>query len=232
MPDFVPALQPLPRKEGEILSDYALRVLRHNIVSLSMEPGRMYSEKELSEALSLSRTPLREAIRRLASTGILEIYPQKGTMVSLVDYDLVEEARFVREALECAVVKLLCRNITPEELLELKTNVDRQKRCLELGNLNGLMALDLRFHELLFRFADKMQCYEYVTGMTIHMDRLRNMALRAVKTPSFVNQHEMLVNAIEAGDASAAEEIMRNHVARYLVDREALMTTYPEYVKK
>lgn len=232
MPDLVPALQPLPRKDGEILSDYALRVLRHNIVSLSMEPGRMYSEKELSDALSLSRTPLREAIRRLASTGILEIYPQKGTMVSLVDYDLVEEARFVREALECAVVKLLCRNITPEELLELKTNVGRQKRCVELGNLNGLMALDLRFHELLFRFADKMQCYEYVTGMTIHMDRLRNMALRAVKTPSFVNQHEMLVNAIEAGDASAAEEIMRNHVARYLVDREALMTTYPEYLKK
>ena len=110
--------------------------------------------------------------------------------------------------------------------------MDRQKRCVELGNLNGLMALDLRFHELLFRFADKMQCYEYVTGMTIHMDRLRNMALRAVKTPSFVNQHEMLVNAIEAGNASAAEEIMRKHVARYLVDREALMTTYPEYVKK
>lgn len=231
MPEPVPALQPLPRKEGEILSDYALRVLRHNIVSLSMEPGRMYSEKELSDALSLSRTPLREAIRRLASTRILEIYPQKGTMVSLVDYDLVEEARFIREALECAVVKLLCQKIGPEELQELKANVERQKRCMELGNPNGLMALDLRFHELLFRSADKMQCYEYVTGMTIHMDRIRSMALRAVKTPSFVREHDALVKAIEAKEAPQAEDIMRRHVARYQVDREVLMNTYPEYVK-
>ena len=232
MPDQLPTLQPLAQKEGESLRDYALRVLRHNIISLFMEPGKMYSEKELAEALSLSRTPLREAIRQLSSTGILEIYPQKGTMVSLVDYDLVEEARFIREALECAVVKLLCRKISPMQLQDLRANIERQKRCLEMENLPGLMGLDLRFHEMLYRFADKMQCYEYGTSMTIHMDRVRNMALRAVKTPSFVTQHETLVDALEAGDENKALEIMRRHVSLYLVDREALMQTYPEYVKK
>lgn len=230
MPD-VPALQPLPRKEGEPLRDYALRVLRHNIVSLRMEPGRMYSEKELSDALSLSRTPMRDAIQQLSHTGIVEIYPQRGTAVALIDYDLVEEARFIREALECAVVRLLCRKIAPEELSELESNIHRQKRCLMLNNLSGLMTLDLRFHELLFRFAGKLQCHEYVVNMTIHMDRVRSMALKAQKTHPFVQQHEALLDAIRAGDGETASRLMSQHVSGYLVDRDALCQMYPQYVK-
>lgn len=232
MPDNRPTLQPLPRLDGESLREYALRVLRHNIVNLSMEPGRMYSEKELSDALSLSRTPMRDALQQLSRTGIVEIYPQRGTAVALVDYVLVEEARFIREALECAVVRLLSRKITPEQIAELENNVRRQKRCLLLNNLSGLMSLDQKYHELLFRFAGKMQCFDFVVNMTIHMDRVRSMALKAKKDHRFVQQHEDLLEAIRSGSEDEASRLMSQHVSGYLVDRDALTEMYPQYVKK
>lgn len=226
-----PPMQPLPKRDDETLRDYSLRVLRHNIVTLAMEPGKMYSEKELADSLSLSRTPMRESLRQLAQTRIVEIYPQRGTAIALVDYDLIEEARFVREALECAVVRLLAKIITPCQIQELQKNVERQKRCAALENDAGLMELDLAFHEMLFRFAGKQQCHDFVCAMTIHMDRLRSMSLKAVKTHSFVRQHEELLNALIANDGEEAAELMKKHVSGYLIEREAILKTYPQYVK-
>ena len=101
------------RLSGETGRDYAMRVLKDNIIRLELEPGSIISDRELAAGMNLSRTPVREAFLELAKVKIVEIYPQRGTMVSFIDYNLVEEARFIRSVLEVAVVRLACGLITP-----------------------------------------------------------------------------------------------------------------------
>ena len=92
----------LARETGR---DYALRIIKENIISLDLAPGSPISENELAAELGLSRTPVREALIELAKVKIVEITPQKKSLVAPIDYELVEESRFMRNVLECAVVK-------------------------------------------------------------------------------------------------------------------------------
>ena len=94
-----------PHESGR---DYAMRVIRDNIIRLELEPGAAVSDRELAVDLGLSRTPVREALLDLAKVKIVEIYPQRGSVVAFIDYGLVEEAQFVRSVLETAVVQLVC----------------------------------------------------------------------------------------------------------------------------
>ena len=93
----------LEKERSENARSYAVRVLLYNIVHLELTPGSSVSENELSSALSLSRTPVREALIELNRIGLVEIIPQKGSYVSKIDYDIVEESRFLRLVMENAV---------------------------------------------------------------------------------------------------------------------------------
>lgn len=103
----------LARRLRETGRDYALRNLKDNIIHLELKPGSMVSENELAAQMGLSRTPVREALMELSKVRLVDVYPQRGSAVALIDYDLVEEARFMRSVMECAVVELVCRMATP-----------------------------------------------------------------------------------------------------------------------
>ena len=98
-------LERLPRETGR---DYALRTIKDNIITLRLEPGSQISENELAAEMNLSRTPVREALIELSKVKIIEIYPQRKSVVSLIDHELVEEAKFMRSVMGCAVVQLDC----------------------------------------------------------------------------------------------------------------------------
>ena len=84
------------RQQGESGRSYALRTIKENIVRLELAPGSKVSESEIAAGLGLSRTPVREALQELSRERIVEIYPQRGSIIALVDYTLVDEARFMR----------------------------------------------------------------------------------------------------------------------------------------
>ena len=102
-------LKRLPR---ETASDYAYRMIKDNIIRLELEPGCLISENELAVELGLSRTPVLEALLALSRAKVVEITPQKRSVVAPIDESLVEEARFVRKVLECGVVALCCQLIS------------------------------------------------------------------------------------------------------------------------
>lgn len=218
----------MPRESGR---DYALRTIKDNIIHLELKPGGMVSENELAAAMGLSRTPVREALIDLSKTKIVEIYPQKGSAVSLIDYSLVEESRFMRKVLECAVVELDCQMITPEGLQKLRENVRLQNYYLENYYPETLMDLDNQFHKDLFEIAQKSQVYNLMESISIHFDRVRSMALSAVKNIKIVQDHEEIVEAIAAGNAALARELTEKHLSRYKIDAKVLQETYPEYFK-
>ena len=191
-------LERYPRENGRGIP---LRVIKNNIIRLELAPGSRVSEKNLADEMGLSRTPVREALIELARGGIVEIYPQRGSMVALIDYSLVEEARFMRSVMENAVVRLVCEMAKPEDILKLGENLKLQEFYLDSTDAGRLMELDDDFHKLLFDIAQKSQSYLLMQNLTLHFDRVRNMALSAVKELKIVQDHQAIVEAIRQHDA-------------------------------
>lgn len=223
----------LPRKARENNRDYALRTLRENIIHLDLPPGSRISENDLSAQLGLSRTPVREALMELARVRLVEVYPQRGSAIALIDDELVEEARFLRSVMECAVVELVCAMAAEEDLLLLMENVTRQEYYLAQGQSDQLWRLDGAFHSLLFRIARKEQTHALMADMTLHFDRVRNMTLNTVESSAIVSDHRQIAEAVAKCDAAAARRLMSVHLSRYQVDKTHLLEHYPgEYFKQ
>jgi len=213
-----------PRETGR---EYALRTIRDNIIRLELAPGAMLSENALAAEMGLSRTPVREALMELSRDKIVEIYPQRGSAVALVDYDLVEETRFMRNVLERAVIELDCELATPADLDRLRENVKLQNFYLENYYPDTLMELDNAFHRILFEIAQKSQVQTMMERFFIHFDRVRSMALGSVRNLKIVQDHEDLVDAVARRDRAAAGELMERHLTRYKIDEREIREKYP-----
>lgn len=211
--------------------EYALRMLKENIIHLDLIPGTMLSENELAGEMHLSRTPVREALLELSKSGIVEVFPQRGSALSLIDYSMVEEARFMRNVLECAVVELDCGMKVPKMLEELEANVRLQEFYLENRSSEKLLELDDQFHRMLFLMAGKPQIYALMSSITIHFDRVRSMSLATVKELKTVSDHRAILDAVKSGDAQKARALMETHLSRYKIDQKELREKYPDYFK-
>lgn len=216
---------------GESTRDYASRFLCTNIVSLELKPGQFLSETELANEIGVSRTPLREALIDLNHSCVIETYPQRGSMVALIDPDLVEESRFVREVLDLSVVEIACEIAKPEDIMNLEANVKLQEFYLENYVPEKIMELDNEFHKMIYVMANKERTYQMKAGMMIHYDRVRTLSLVTVKDTKIVNDHRLILEAIKKRDAEEAKALIRKHLARYDVDKEEIKKAYPEYYK-
>lgn len=221
-------LERLPRETGR---EYALRMLKENIIHLDLAPGSQISENELSAEMGLSRTPVREALIDLSKVKIIEIYPQKKSVVALIDYDLVEESRFMRNLLECAIAELDCEMATPSDIDRLQENVRLQNFYLDNFSPEKLQVLDDQFHSILFDIARKPQVYSLMQNISIHFDRVRSMSLTSVKDLRIVQDHEDITTAISRREAARARELMEMHLSRYKTDAAAIREKYPQYFK-
>lgn len=218
----------MPRESGR---DYALRNIKENIVNLELAPGSQISENELAAEMGLSRTPVREALIELSKVGILEIQPQRRSTVSLIDCDLVEESRFMRYQLECAVAELVCGMAGPVDIERLNANIRLQSFYLDGTYTNELMALDNQFHGMLFEIAKKSRVFHLIQNLSIHFDRVRGLALSAEKDLKVVQDHQELVELIRQRDGMAARELMEAHLNRYRIDAAEIRGIYPQYFK-
>ncbi len=217
-----------PRENGR---DYAMRVIRDGIISLELEPGSVISDRELATEMNLSRTPVREALLELAKVKIVEIYPQRGSIVALIDYNLVEEAQFIRSVLETAVVPLVCQKATPDDMKALQENMDLQDFYHEHNGEEKLLELDNEFHRMLFQIAGRMQAYEMMQSMTVHFDRVRSMAVASVKEQHWIEDHRQILNEIRENHPEEAKKWMEKHLSRYQVDETDVRAKYPQFFK-
>ena len=218
----------LPLETGR---DYALRTIKDNIIRLELAPGSQVSENVLAVEMGLSRTPVREALIELSRVRIIETYPQRKSVVALIDNDLVEESRFMRNVLECAVVEQVCEKATEADIERLMVNVQLQNFYMDNFYPENLMALDNEFHDILFDIAKKSLVRFLMQSISMHFDRVRNLALSEVKSQKIVKDHEDLVIAIKNKDTKTARELMEKHLNRYKIDAVELRERYPEYFK-
>lgn len=221
----------MERTGKETAREYAFRVIKYNVISLELVPGSMVSENELAAEMGVSRTPVREALIELSKLKVIEIYPQKGSFISLIDSNLVEEARFIRLILEQAMVEMACDIATNENLFALEENLRLQEFYLEYPAEDKQLQLDNEFHELLFIICNKKFTYDLIGGMMTHFDRVRRLSLSVIKVTKTISDHRALVNAIKSKDKQLAKDFIVKHLSRYTVDESELKKQYPDYFK-
>ena len=215
----------------ETARDYALRVLKGNIISLELAPGTAISENELAAEIGISRTPVREAIIELAKAYLIEIYPQRGSFVSLIDPKMVEEARFLRRVMDTAVIEEVCETCDEEGLRLLEENVELQEFYLSKGTTDKIFDLDNKFHRSLYVVAKKDIIYDIHSTLMIHFDRVRNLSVVTVKNNGIVGEHRAMLEAIRAKDKKAAAELVAKHLGHYQVDEKEIKSRRPEFFK-
>lgn len=221
------------RVNGLSTGDQVYAALRAAIVSAELEPGRRLSENELAELLGVSRTPVREALARLRDERLVAIVPQLGTFVTLISPAAVEDAAFVREALECAAIRRAVERADEAGLAELQANLAAQDRAEQRGDTDAFDALDDALHRLLAQLSGHEIAWTLARRANGHLDRVRGLSL---PEPGYlgemVAEHRELVAAIAAADADRAEQAMRHHLRMVLSSVPHIQAAHPEYFEE
>jgi GntR family transcriptional regulator, rspAB operon transcriptional repressor len=221
----------LEREKHEPVREYAIRTLDYNISNLLLKPGQLVSEKRISLALGISMTPVREAFFSLSQIGIIEIYPQKGSVIALIDPAFVEESRFVRWAVERSVVEVACSLITDADITELRSNLLLQQQANDQHDILRMLSYDNQFHEKIFQIARKNMTYAYISRLRVHFDRVRMLNLMATDTGRNINEHRRLVDLLELRDVQSAVKLVDIHLNHVTYDIVKMKESYPQYFK-
>ena len=220
----------LPKLPRENARSYAIRVLMYNIQTLQLPPGSSISENELSAALSLSRTPIREALIELSRMDLVEIIPQRGSYVTKISYERIEESKFLRLVVEVAVLKLACQQGISQEYLDaLETNLNAQRQCAQTDESETFLSLDDDFHKLLFQAVNKSRTYDVVKRDMLQFDRLRIISATSGMSQYTIQDHEDILYALRLRDAEMAEMLMTRHLTRHNLEKDELHQIHPEY---
>ncbi len=189
--------------------------LRRAIVTLALPPGTRLSEAEIAERHGVSRQPVREALIGLARTRLVEILPQRGTLVVRISVKKMMEARFVREAIETAVARRAATGFDPGARVRIDDLLDLQAKAAARGAHETFQRYDEMFHMALAEGAHCALAWEAIADIKAHMDRACHLTLKGSMLP-LVEQHRAIMAAIDRGDGEAAAEAMREHLSEIL----------------
>ncbi|WOC31610.1 MULTISPECIES: GntR family transcriptional regulator [Caproicibacterium] len=204
--------------------------LREAIMLLQLHPGEELNIKSLSEKLGVSRSPVRDAVMRLAKEGLADVLPQKGTRVSRIDPHRVEEERFLRESLEIRLLSLFMQQHTSQDVSDLEQLVETQNRCLRETRMSDFLDYDEAFHSVFFRAADKALCWDLIEQMSGHYRRARLMTLWDAKIVSgAIGEHEEMLRCIRQGQTDRLTEIEENHCRKINIQELDLFQQYPDF---
>lgn len=186
--------------------------LRRAIVNLQLPPGTMLDKTIIGERLGVSRAPISEAVAQLQGEGLVEVLPQRGSIVSLVSVAAVEEYIFVRKALEGAVVRSLAQAPSQDLIAQLETNIDAQRESAAIEDRLRFHLLDLQFHELLLGAIAYKRMKSMVDIARNNLDRARRLTNSARRISIGIADHVDIVEAIKSGDGQAAANRMEAHL--------------------
>lgn len=203
--------------------------LRRLIVALELPPGSRLSEQELAERHGVSRQPVREALIGLARTRLVEVQPQRGTVVVKISVKKMMEARFVREAIETAVVRRACSSFDRQSRERIDDLLEMQEQAARRDDHAAFQRYDELFHITLAEGAGCPLAWEAIQDIKAHMDRVCQLTLPGPEAMlPLIDQHRAIMAAIDAGDEDAADSAMRRHLTEILRALPRVETEHPE----
>ena len=224
--------QPRLRALDEFAGSLAQRVylsLKEAILSLAYRPGEALKKPEICAALGVSRSPVAEAVARLATEGLVDIVPQSGTFVARFSMEEVREGAFLREALEVAAVELVAQSITEDQLVLLRRNLRLQEVLVADQDFAGFYTTDSEMHEMILSFTGFRRLAGLAGSAWLHVNRARQLILPAPgRVQATLVEHRAILTALEAHDADAARIATRYHLGQLIAFLEPLVRARPE----
>ena len=208
--------------------------LRNNIMSLQLKPGTIMSTQEVAQKLEVSRTPVREAFIRLQRDGLVDIYPQKETIVSRIDFHKVDQERFVRESLECANLDLVVEKCTRKDIGVWSECMARCLTAYGVGrDYNSLLKLDNEFHHYMFKITGQKLAWDTIEHTSNHYARIRLITVwdKEIMMETIL-QHQKILSAIQEKNADFAKNSIKTHLHQLENQLQRLMQEYPDYFVK
>lgn len=195
------------------LRDVVFQTLRQAILKGELQPGERLMEIKLAEMLGVSRTPIREAIRKLELEGLVVMIPRKGAAVANITEKDTKDVLEVRRTLEMFAVEVACDRITSEQLAALKEAAKAFEDSKGSMDLIRIAETDMKFHEIIYEATHNERLMQMLSNLLENMYRYR---IEYLKDPNYydslVREHQEILSAIEAGDKERARTCMRAHI--------------------
>ena len=201
----------------EVSDKYSLRgrvfhKIRDDILSGKYKEHEELKEVAIGEELGASRTPVREAFRRLELEGLIQIIPNKGAYVTGITVNDVKDIYMIRSRLEGLCARWATEKITDEQMEEMEENVYLAEFHAQKGHMDQMAELDNRFHEIMYEACDSKMLEHLLKDYHNYVLRVRRKTLSTNRGTESNNEHRMIMEAIKAKDADKAEELAHAHM--------------------
>ena len=195
------------------LRDVVFNTLRQAILRGELKPGERLMEIQLANKLGVSRTPIREAIRKLELEGLVLMIPRKGDEVAEITEKSLRDVLEVRRALEELSVQLACEKITKEEIRELERVAKEFQQVVKSSDITEIAEVDVRFHDIIYTATDNQKLIQLLNNLREQMYRYRVEYLKRDGVfPQLIAEHEAIIRHIENNEKEKATEVMCRHI--------------------
>lgn len=195
------------------LREVVFNTLREAILTGELEPGEHLMEVKLANKLGVSRTPIREAIRKLELEGLVVMTPRRSAEVARITKEDLIDVLEVRRVLECLAIELCCKNRTIEEIVLLKENLESFKSCIKENDLTKIAVTDVQFHEIIYKSTANKRLNQILFNLREQMYRYRLEYIKDRQTrDNLILEHQEIIDSIEERDIERAKKAILLHI--------------------
>lgn len=195
------------------LRDVVFNTLRQAILTGELKPGERLMEIHLADKLGVSRTPIREAIRKLELEGLVTMIPRRGAEVAQITEKSMNDVLEVRRALDALCVELACERITEEELVTLKTACDEFEAAIRTGDVKKIAQADVALHDIIVQATGNRRLIQLVNNLAEQMYRYRFEYIKDISQHEMlVEEHRIIYESILNKDKETAAQAARTHI--------------------
>ena len=218
---------------GYSLNNQTYDRLKRDIMTLELMPGEPVSAAKIAEKYNVSRTPAREAIVRLETEALVDIYPQIGTEISKIDEDRAKQEWFVRRTLEMGVIDGLFKNVTDDDISKMREHCHNMEIVSDRLNIPDMtfeyLRCDNDFHAIAYHVAGQELAAGIVGKSMTHYNRVRLLVdMENANKDRTLSTHAQLIRCIETGDKESYRTLLAKHLGFFERDIEDLRDRRPE----
>lgn len=195
------------------LRDVVFNTLRNAILTGDLEPGERLLEIKLADKLGVSRTPIREAIRKLELEGLVVITPRKSAEVARITKEDLRDVLEVRRVLECLAIELSCEKITDEIVGELESNLKEFQKAIKKNDIKEIAVTDVDFHEIIYKSTGNKRLIQILNNLREQMYRYRLEYIKDKETrENLVGEHRTIIDALSSGNSQEGKKAILKHI--------------------
>lgn len=223
-------------KSSKNRCDMVFEALKKQILDLELKPGQPIGENELCERFGVSRTPVREALRRLQEQGFVETVPYSGTYVTLLNLDNIKQMIYMRVAVELMVMRDFMDIATPMMMEEVRYMIRKQQAVIHEPDFEAeqFYRMDAQMHSIWFEAAGKQKLWEIIQAQQLHYTRFRMLDF-ATETDftRIIKEHEELFELLEKKDKDGLEDALKRHLYISMTRmKEQIEIVYRDYFEQ